>query len=128
MRRACAFSSCHNETSVEADLFLGPGLRDREQNEIALTDAHITRLLGTTDGVMRASKTLPSMQLVKPGDPANSFLMLKIDGCLSGLTGCTPLEQDVGPCGDSMPSGSELLSAEERDLFRRWIAQGAQNN
>jgi hypothetical protein len=129
MRRACAFSSCHNDTSVEAQLFLGPGLRDREQNEIALTDAHVTRLLGATDGVLRASRTIPSMQLVKPGDPANSFLMRKIDGCFTDIQSmCTPLEPDVGPCGEGMPAGSEPLSAEERDLFRRWIAQGAQNN
>ena len=58
MRRACAFSSCHDDSSVKAGLFLGPALRDREQNAIALTDAQIDRLVASTDGVMRSSKTL----------------------------------------------------------------------
>jgi hypothetical protein len=129
MRRACAFSSCHNETTFEADLFLGPALRDREQNEIPLTDAHVTRLLGSMDGVMRASRTNPAMQIVKPGDPANSFLMRKMEGCFTDIeSGCTALEPDLPRCGDTMPSGADLLGADERDLFRRWIFQGAKNN
>ena len=99
--------------------------------EITLTDADVTRLLGSMDGVMRASRTNPAMQIVKPGDPANSFLMRKVDGWFTDIMGmCTPLEQDLpSPCGDLMPaSGSEPLCDDERDLIRRWIAQGAKNN
>jgi hypothetical protein len=130
MRRACAFGSCHDDTSAKAGLFLGPALRDREQNAVVLTDSQIDRFFAGADGVMRSSKTVPSMQIVKPGDPSNSFLMRKIDGCFSDLeTGCSALQPTpVGACGETMPFGSELLSVEERDVFRRWIFQGAQNN
>lgn len=133
LRRACAFSSCHNDVSKEADLFIGPLLRDSmTQMEISITPADVTRMLGNVDGVMRPSKTLPSMQIVKPGDPANSFLMRKMDGCFTDIQSmCTALEPPLpgdGPCGAQMPQKADPLEADERDLIRRWIAQGAKNN
>jgi hypothetical protein len=71
------------------------------------------------------------MNLVAAADPAQSFMMLKMDGCqdAAGLS-CTPQPGAVGTnaCGDSMPQSSPILSRDERDLFRRWIAQGAQSN
>jgi hypothetical protein len=101
------------------------------QEPIVLTAEHVSRFLGTMDGVKRASLTAPSMQIVDPGKPATSFLMRKLDGCWSGLDGagqCMPLEMGPTPCGETMPFGGMLLDAAERDLVRRWIFQGAQNN
>jgi hypothetical protein len=67
-----------------------------------------------------------------PGDPANSFLMRKVDGCFEGLeASCTvqSTESESGhPCGDRMPHSSKTLCEDERDMIRRWIAQGAKNN
>ncbi len=78
-----------------------------------------------------ASKTAPSMNLVTAGNPAQSFMMLKLDGCQdsAGLT-CTPQPGAVSSsaCGDPMPQASPILTSDERNLFRRWIAQGAQSN
>jgi hypothetical protein len=97
------------------------------------------------NGLMRASKTFPSMPIITPNDPKNSFLMWKVDGCQScsgklasrncaqGETGdCCSVQSGALPgnslCGDSMPRGSDILSEAERDKIRLWIAQGAQNN
>ena len=45
------------------------------------------------------------MMRVKPGDPENSFLMRKIDGCFEGLRGCMVQSGAIStnPCGDRMP-------------------------
>ena len=66
---------------------------------------------------------------VVPGDPANSFMMHKLDGdqctmatdCATGMTMYTD-------CGQQMPYSSPALDDATRDTIRRWISQGAQNN
>ena len=121
LRRACTASACHDESPMTASLFIAPSA------STPITEAHVDRFLGTADGVMRASATLPTMQIVKPGDPESSFLMRKIDGCFDDVaSGCTPLQAGSShPCGERMPLGSDSLCADERDMIRRWIAQGA---
>jgi hypothetical protein len=101
------------------------------QENIVLTAEHRSRFLGTTEGVMRPSTTAPSMPIVDPGKPGNSFLMRKLDNCWAGLDSggkCTPLENGPMPCGETMPFGGALLDAGERDMVRRWIYQGAKDN
>jgi len=131
-RRACSASSCHDDQRPEASLFIAPPLRDvMTQMPIALTPDHVTRLLGMTDGVLRMSQTAPTMALVDPGKPATSFLMRKMDGCFTDLASgnqCIPIGDGPPPCGDEMPSGADVLDSTERDMVRRWIFQGAQNN
>jgi hypothetical protein len=76
----------------------------------------------------------PTMSIVKPGDPKNSFMMYKLDGSFPAAadgTGvdCMTLACAAGTtCGPAMPSGGPALPAGDRDTIRRWIAQGAQNN
>ena len=124
MRRGCGLSSvCHGAASGSAaDLYLGPKLSDPEPDATARQQI-VSAMVGV------ASKTAPSMSLVASGDPAQSFMMLKMDGCQdsAGLT-CTAQPGATGTSagGDSMPQASPILSADERNLFRRWIAQGAQ--
>lgn len=66
----------------------------------------------------------PAMAIVKPGDPAQSFMMYKLDGLLTCETlACAATKT----CGGAMPEGPQLPQA-ERDTIRRWIFQGAQNN
>ena len=68
------------------------------------------------------SSRLPRMPYVTPGDPENSFLMRTMDGdqCMFND------ECRSGFCGDRMPFGeTQLISVQERDIIRRWIAQGA---
>src|SRR5262249_12863893 len=70
------------------------------------------------------SSELPTMSFVKPGDPRESYLMLKIDGSSCLLSGqCTGSD-----CGKRMPRDADQLPVETRDVVRRWIAQGAKND
>jgi len=71
-----------------------------------------------------AAVALSSAVYVAAGDPTNSFLMHKIDGdaCLRNS------ECIQGTCGDTMPDDGALLSVVDRDVVRRWIAQGAIKN
>ncbi len=52
---------------------------------------------------------------VVPGDPDNSYLMMKLEG--------THVEH--GGTGAKMPFGAPPLKPEQIDLIRQWIAEGA---
>jgi hypothetical protein len=129
-RRACALSSCHDEQNPIAGLFIAPPAKNAMTDmPIMITTDQIARFLGTTDGVMRMSVAAPMIPIVDPRKPWNSFLMRKLDNCFTGIESqCTTPVPAGPPCGESMPASSELLKADERDLVRRWIFQGAQNN
>jgi hypothetical protein len=108
--RSCAFSDCHNALSRN-------GLALGDQNRIDPRTAH-GKLVG------QPSRTLPAMPYVTAGNPRESFLMHKMDG-----SHCTlDARCDKGTCGQAMPRSSELLEESERDVVRRWIAQGAKND
>lgn len=116
-QRSCgvAGATCHGaESGSVGKTYLGPSLG----NEI--TAAQLLAIQDQNVGV-DASRT-PEMKRIVAGDPGKSFLMHKLDGDFGcELLACTP------DCGDQMPqgSGSKGLPAEERDVIRRWIAQGA---
>jgi len=64
--------------------------------------------------VGRRSEQAPSMALVSPGDPAASYLWLKLE--------------HRAPHGKGMPrtlTGSKVLPPAELELYRRWIEGGA---
>lgn len=64
--------------------------------------------------VGRASTELPALMLIKPGDPANSYLYLKVTA------------SDPRRVGERMPlDGPPYLSAEKLEALRSWIARGA---
>jgi hypothetical protein len=125
-RRSCGLSPvCHGSTtSGGAKLYLGPALTDATP-DAAARQTIVDALVG------QPSKTAPSTNIVASTDPEHSFLMLKMDGCQNsaGLT-CTaqPAATCDTACGDPMPQTGDRLAASERDVVRRWIAQGAQNN
>jgi uncharacterized protein (TIGR03118 family) len=62
-----------------------------------------------------ASKEQPSLMRVKPGDPANSYLIQKLEGAAS-------------ISGSRMPLGGPYLDQATIDQVKAWIAAGAQNN
>jgi mono/diheme cytochrome c family protein len=62
-----------------------------------------------------ASEQKPSLMLVKPGDPANSYLIQK-------------LEHASGIVGMPMPPGGSLLDQATIDQIKSWITAGAANN
>lgn len=128
LRRSCGLSSvCHgSETSSAAKLYLGP----KKSDTVTVIDTVLYQKI--IDGVANVpSKTAPEMDLIEPGDPSKSFLMLKMDGChdVAGLA-CTPQPKSKSgaKCGDRMPQGNSSLCADDRDVIRRWIAQGAAND
>jgi uncharacterized protein (TIGR03118 family) len=61
-----------------------------------------------------ASVEVPSLMRVKPGDPANSYIVQKIEG--------------TAAVGGRMPLGQPALDAATIQMVRTWISEGAQNN
>jgi hypothetical protein len=101
LSRSCAFTSCHGALRAYPRL----------SQEFAYASL--------TTGM---SMQIPSLRLVAPGNPAQSWLMHKLDGTLSSQAVCAASNS---PCGVSMPQGSELLPAHERAMIRAWIEMGA---
>ena len=60
------------------------------------------------------SSDLPSMDLVEPGDPSNSYLYLKL----------TSSYIEVGGAGSDMPPSGPLSSA-NLEVISTWITEGA---
>lgn len=58
-----------------------------------------------------ASKEVPSLKRVKPGDPDNSYLVQKIEG--------------TAAVGERMPLNRDPLTDAQIALIRRWISEGA---
>jgi hypothetical protein len=71
-----------------------------------------------------ASGELPTMPFITPSDPEKSFLMHKLDNDL-----CVYQSACVNAnCMMPMPYGTGQLPTMTRDIVRRWIAQGADDN
>ncbi len=108
--RACTFSGCHNGGATDAGMLdLRPGA------------AH-ANLVGV------ASRIEPSRQMVVPGNPAASYLMLMLGEVAPG---------EADPPGSAPPaniglmpqnSGGQLLCKEKREAVERWITDGAPAN
>ena len=107
----CGTSSCHGVTPGMGGLFLGTSTADAPTVYAELVGKDSTELL--------------SMPFVTAGDPEQSYLMHKMDG-----DQCQFNQQCVAPgCMASMPYGATMaLPVAYRDLVRRWIAQGAQDD
>lgn len=59
----------------------------------------------------------PDLYRVVAGDPENSFLYLKVGGA--------PVIADIPAVGSRMPPGAPPMAAEDIEIIRDWIAQGA---
>ncbi len=105
---ACAFSACHgNESGGNQGVYLG---------------GNPSRAVRALVGV--GSTELTTMKLVQAGDPNQSYLQHKLDGDACQFdAACTDRD-----CLAPMPRDGALLSEAERDVFRRWIAQGAKDD
>lgn len=125
-------------TSPGYQPFLGVSLTDPKMTTAQIAAIFATAVgqpaqlqTSTIDGSMVGN---PSMSIIKASDPANSFLLYKIDGSFPS----TPDNSEVTcstltcaadmSCGGAMPSGGPALSSTDRDTIRRWIAQGAKND
>ena len=65
--------------------------------------------------LVNTTSTQVALLRVAPGDPEASYLIHKIDG-------------RTGIVGSRMPQVPPFLSADEIDVIRTWIANGAANN
>ena len=93
--KSCAISGCHDSGSQQAGLDLSSG-----------------KAYGNLVNVPSSQK--PNILRVKPGDPANSYLVMKLEGA-SGIS------------GRKMPLGGSL-STEQIDAIKQWISNGAKND
>jgi hypothetical protein len=100
---SCSLTACHGSKLSNLNIFLPPNDPDALYAEL--------------------QKTSPTtgLKFVAPGDPDNSYLMLKIEGKQATLSGKCP----GGDCGTEMPPDTGLLPQEQRDAIRAWIAAGA---
>ncbi|HUI27427.1 MAG TPA: Ig-like domain-containing protein, partial [Candidatus Kryptonia bacterium] len=95
---SCVDLACHSSLAQAGGLVLEPG-KSHDQ------------LVGVTAFNFAAQQA--GLLRVKPGDPTNSFLMVK-------LTGPSPAQ------GSPMPFGKAPLTAAQLQLIRDWITAGAQ--
>jgi PKD repeat protein len=93
---SCAFSGCHGGSSPAQGLDLSAGMSYGQIVDVA-------------------SAQQPSVDLIEPNDPDNSYLYLKVIG-------------DDSINGGQMPRGSGPLSQDLQDLLRDWIERGAPND
>lgn len=94
-------TGCH-DGSQPANGFL-PGSQDLRDGKAFASLVNVT------------SQEQPGVVRVKPGDPAASYLIRKLEGT-AGIT------------GQRMPLGGPFLDAATIDQVRSWIASGAPNN
>ncbi len=101
----CSLPACHADKRVSLGIYLS---QDAAEIYTALRTPATSNL---------------KLDFVKAGEPGASYVMHKIDG-----THCS-LDKDCvkSSCGTEMPPGA-TLSLDDRNTFRRWIAQGAKDN
>jgi hypothetical protein len=109
--QSCTFTSCHGSMTANNGVYLGEHMG-------ATSSATVIANL------MKPTQDLVTMPFITPGNPGESFLMHKMDGdqCTLDMK-CTN-----GTCQTSMPQGDPILPVANRDIVRRWIAQGAKDN
>ncbi len=93
---SCAFSGCHGGSSPAQGLSLSPGQ-------------------SWANTVNVPSRQQPSLDLVEPGDPEQSYLWRKVTGA-------------PGISGARMPFGAAPLDPAQLDLLRSWVEAGALDN
>ena len=95
----CALAGCHTGTAPAEGQDLSSG-----------------NTFGNTVDIPSAQ--LPSMNRITPGDPAQSYLVHKINGT----------QTSVGGTGSRMPLGRAALSSTQIATITAWITSGAPNN
>ncbi len=108
--RSCITDACHGRSG-------SGGLR---LTSAALSHASL---------VDRPADQVPDVQLVAPGDPDNSYLVIKLDGSMRRVLPVACMTSPGrNPCGAQMPQLAAPLSQAERTLIRNWILGGALAN
>jgi hypothetical protein len=101
--QSCALSGCHDSQSVAGELLL----------ETGAAHANIVNVTPTNDAAANAGLQRVSVPTEGTGDPANSYLLMKVTG-------------DLPPAyGPRMPFGGKKLDRTLIDVIQLWIAAGA---
>lgn len=108
--RTCAMPACHGRGANGGG---GSG-------GLFLTDA----MTSYEAMVNHPSDQVGRLRLVAPGDPDNSYLMIKVEGTMRRLADCAT-SPGRNPCGVQMPQLAAPLTTAERALIRNWIRAGA---
>jgi hypothetical protein len=115
---SCALSpSCHEEPTGTEDLVLGQRLSAGLADQMLVDTVHAA-IVG---GVANRS----DLPIVDPGNPANSWLLLKMAYSQDELTTCSTACSD---CGEPMPPPEGGLDPDRVETVAAWIASGAPNN
>ncbi|MEW5855183.1 MAG: hypothetical protein AB2A00_40780 [Myxococcota bacterium] len=113
---SCSLASCHGGNTPEADLDLTTGKSHQQlYNRVSVFQR---------DGG-------PSLVLVIPGDPDNSFLVHKLEKTTGQLqSGNCPEGGQGSECdlGRPMPYGNPPICDKQMAAIRQWIDDGANNN
>jgi hypothetical protein len=112
-------SSCHStsDPTPSAGLALAP--------PATLTPTP-SQLDDTYAALVDADSGRSSLPFVSPGDPAGSFLLIKLEYDTPSL--CMPETATCSPsCGRRMPAGAGALpiAAADKQILRTWIRDGA---
>lgn len=105
VQQSCALTACHSSKESNLGIFL------------RFEPAQIYAELKKT------SPTATGEPFVVPGDPAKSYLMVKLEGTQAALASKCPNSN----CGTVMPPDDKLPD-EKIETFRKWIAEGAKDN
>ena len=105
VQTSCALTACHSSKESNLGIFL------------AYEPAQIYAEFKKT------SPTAAGQAFVVPGDPAKSYVMVKLENKQDALkSSCANMF-----CGTKMPS-DDPLPADQVDTFRKWITAGAKDN
>jgi hypothetical protein len=121
---------CHGDPSI-AGPFTPGGTRQWFGPPAPAVNSAATLAMIYSGFVNQPSTEDVNMDVVKPGDPTQSFLWYKINDTQGSLDMENRCDRgDLGECGEAMPlplTGAPLtlLPQTDRDLICNWIAQGA---
>jgi hypothetical protein len=108
VQESCALTACHSSKESNLGIFL------------AYEPAQIYAEF------KKGSPTAMGEPFVVPGDPAKSYLMVKLEG--KQATEAAKCAGSAYPtCGVAMPPDDPLPAA-KLDTFRKWITEGAKDN
>ena len=108
--RTCAMPACHGRGADGGGGSGGLFLTDGVTSHRAMVD--------------QPSDQVGRLRLVTPGDPDNSYLVVKVEGTMRRFPECAT-SPGRNPCGVQMPQLAAPLTAAERLLIRNWIRSGA---
>jgi hypothetical protein len=118
-QKSCNMPICHGGGfgTSEGNLWLGPPRQSYSELELDFTHRSLIDV---------RSHLAHELALVRPFNPEQSFLMLKVAGCFDREEyNCENEFTPSVPCGEIMPLDRDPLTQDELSLLYHWIKNGA---